>query len=604
MSGAASITPVWQQVKPTDVSNYLEGMDRAYTNQQQAIKDQIKVFDTALANAQQHKMNEVQQAVNALSLDQYNSPDAKVKFEEVIASVGKGIGGFDAANQLILDSVWDKRGDTLRDRETGKLNLESLGLAVGDKRDADTTTNFGQTRAAMRAEIDRVKKLPQSPERDALLGQLELGLADYETAFKTSHPDLWIRGDNATLSATTSQREAQVAASDTDNKFYDSMANGLYPQFSAYAEARKEVQDHYKDIDGIKDEKEKAAKIAERDAALAKVSTQFKDVDAWLKDPRMMASLNKRWQQELDAAANDALKREEILAKINALNVGAQADLTRAGAAVTTAEANAAKAANEILQDGKAATDKANKEAIEVNKATYMASAKASGLDAKRLEAMMGSDGKLNNTNAVTELNSLGKKFQASYDRGAPAAATNFASWASTPSGKFYATMYNQRAKEYGSDFTEAFSTLSYGLEDTEKTLLYIGMATAPSETVQLTFDRFYRSGTTRTNAVTSLIKKGREYWRKNYMTEATEEMSQYIEWVATQQGMTAQDWLKSNRANLKHALPFQSSSQIAAQISGGSTDNWNKIPNTNKKNPPVDKSKALSVGAAMGITL
>lgn len=594
----------WQPVQASDASRLLAVSQEATEAYDKAVKDQIKVFDTMFNNAQQHKMNEVQQAVNAFSLEDYNAPDARAKFDEIVANASQGIGGLNAANQLVMDSVWDKRGDTLVNRETDKLNLESLGLAVGDKRDADTITNFGQTRAAMRAEIDRVNKLPQSPERDALLGQLELSLADYETAFKTSHPDLWIRGDNATVNATTSQREAKVAAVDTENKLYDSMVNGMYPQFSAYAEAHKEVLDRYGDVDSISDAKEKATKTAERDAALAKVSTQFKDVDTWLKDPRMMASLNKRWQQELDAAANDALKREEILAKINATYIGAQADLTRAGAAVTTAEANAARAANEIIQDGVDASNKQAEQAAEFTKETLKASAKTYNIPDSRVKAILGKDGKINNAAAVTELNRLGGIFQEEYNLGAPKASTDFARWVTSNSATYYRKEFEARTKA-NPELKNRFDVVTKNMSQRDKTLLYIGMATQPMEEVEKIIPVWYRTGSVATNTAKNLINIGSKTFRERYMADATSIMSRHIEWVATSQGMTSQDWLKANRANLGKALAFQSSTTIADQIGSSGTDNWNKIPNTNniKKNPPVDKGEALSVGAAMGIT-
>lgn len=123
MSGIASITPVWQQVRPTDVSRYIDGMADTYDKQNQVIKDQIKVFDTALANAQQAKMNEVQEAINALSIDDYNSPTAKANIDDVIAKIGDGIGGFNANNVKSLNEYWDKRGDVLVDKAVAQFNL-------------------------------------------------------------------------------------------------------------------------------------------------------------------------------------------------------------------------------------------------------------------------------------------------------------------------------------------------------------------------------------------------------------------------------------------------------------------------------------------------
>ena len=113
----------WQPVQASDSSRLLAASQEAAEAYNKAIKDQIKVFDTMFNNAQQHKMNEVQQALNAFSLEDYNAPDARAKFDKIAANATKEIGGFNADNQLTMDTIWDKRGDVLTDRATAQFNL-------------------------------------------------------------------------------------------------------------------------------------------------------------------------------------------------------------------------------------------------------------------------------------------------------------------------------------------------------------------------------------------------------------------------------------------------------------------------------------------------
>lgn len=113
----------WQPVQASDSSRLLAASQEATDAYSKAIKDQIKVFDTMFNNAQQHKMNEVQQAMNALSLEEYTAPDARAKFDESIANAFKAIGGINAANRLTLDAVWDGRGNVLSKRALDQYNL-------------------------------------------------------------------------------------------------------------------------------------------------------------------------------------------------------------------------------------------------------------------------------------------------------------------------------------------------------------------------------------------------------------------------------------------------------------------------------------------------
>ena len=130
----------WQPVEASDSSKLLAASQEATDAYNKAIKDQIKVFDTMFNNAQQHKMNEVQQAVNALTLEQYNAPDARAKFDESITNAFKDIGGINAANQLTMDTVWDGLDKVLIDKGLNQFDYDKkASTECTDVRAFDTT---------------------------------------------------------------------------------------------------------------------------------------------------------------------------------------------------------------------------------------------------------------------------------------------------------------------------------------------------------------------------------------------------------------------------------------------------------------------------------
>lgn len=181
----------WQPVQASDASRLLAVSQEATEAYDKAVKDQIKVFDTMFNNAQQHKMNEVQQAVNAFSLEDYNAPDARAKFDEIVANASQGIGGLNAANQLTMDTIWDKRGDVLSDRATAQFNLneaERKDTAAKDKEFIDDAVGKFATAGALvqQAKTDEERATYSGQQRQILEDVLSRG-DEYYTQFQTAY---------------------------------------------------------------------------------------------------------------------------------------------------------------------------------------------------------------------------------------------------------------------------------------------------------------------------------------------------------------------------------------------------------------------------------
>lgn len=181
----------WQPVQASDSSKLLAASQEATEAYDKAIKDQIKVFDTMFNNAQQHKMNEVQQALNAFSLEDYNAPDARAKFDEIVANASKEIGGFNAANQLTMDTIWDKRGDVLSDRATAQFNLneaERKDTAAKDKEFIDDAVGKFATAGVLaeQAKTDEERSSYLNQQQEVLADILSKG-TEFYTKFQTAY---------------------------------------------------------------------------------------------------------------------------------------------------------------------------------------------------------------------------------------------------------------------------------------------------------------------------------------------------------------------------------------------------------------------------------
>ena len=593
----------WQAVEASDPSKILTASQKAAEAYNQAIKDQIKVADTMFNNAQQHKMNEVQQAMDALSLEEYNAPDARAKFDELIANKTQEIGGFNAANQLTLDTIWDKRGDTLVDRNRNALNLESQEYKVGGERDNRIITDYGNTVAAMELKIAEVAKLPVSEQRDTLLSSLQTERDNYVSTFEQTYPHLAIGGKTTAHTASNDLLKSKVTGVENENSYYDAMVTGIYPQFSAYVEARKEVGDRYAGVNDIEDPKEKANKIAERDSALNKVDSEFSDISEGLKDPRMLAALNKKLKQDLNDAATNELEREKRLAEINALDVGAQATATNAQANMLGAQADTAEVAAGI-QNGASDREEAQKnQAAETNKAVVIASAKNVGLSENFANEVLGTDGRIDNNKAVAAVNTIGKALTEEYNLGAPKGANEHMSWRTSKGAQPYVTDFEDKVA-LNPYLKTAFDELSKNLSGVDKTLLYMGIATMPIYEVELINPNGFRSGTTREKAATNLITQARKSWKASYMLGATSVASKRIDWVASQQGMDSATWLSANKKNLNHIGLFQSPNLISAQLSPPSVDNWSRTPPpppSNKKGSTKETGKTAQSRVTQG---
>lgn len=268
----------WQPVQASDPSRLLAASQEAVEAYNKAIKDQIKVFDTMFNNAQQHKMNEVQQAVNAFSLDDYNAPDARAKFDEIVANASKEIGGFNAANQLTMDTIWDNRGKTLIDKGIDQLNYnKSARTEATDVRqyDAESTANVVYTLSAM------LSDLPTDSEE---YKNISTQIQDILGKFTSKHPD-GVELLNAALDKIDSDRLAREQ--DRVNKLVDLDA----PVYFDYIGKAAELSARRAQAESLQGDERTIAlnKIALDEAALQK--RYGADFIKSLQDPRVLARM-------------------------------------------------------------------------------------------------------------------------------------------------------------------------------------------------------------------------------------------------------------------------------------------------------------------------
>lgn len=306
----------WQPVQASDSSKLLTASQEATEAYDKAIKDQIKVFDNMFNNAQQHKMNEVQQALNAFSLEDYNAPDARAKFDEIVANASKEIGGFNAANQLTMDTIWDKRGKTLIDKGIDQFNYnKSARTEAIDVRqfDAENTANVVSTLRDM---------LPSLPADSEEYKNVSTQIENIIGTFTSKHPD-GVELLNVTLDKIDSDRLAREQ--DHVNKLVDLNA----PVYFDYIGKAGELGARRAQAESLQGDERTTAlnKIALDEAALkGHYGTDFTNS---LQDPRVLARMEQYTYDMLSKRQISEAQYQKTIADIEnakkALEIKAQA---------------------------------------------------------------------------------------------------------------------------------------------------------------------------------------------------------------------------------------------------------------------------------------
>lgn len=401
----------WQPVQASDSSKLLAASQEATEAYDKAIKDQIKVFDTMFNNAQQHKMNEVQQALNAFSLEDYNAPDARAKFDEIVANASKEIGGFNAANQLTMDTIWDKRGKTLIDKGIDQFNYnKSARTEATDVRqyDATNTANVVSTLRDM---------LPDLPTDSEEYKNVSTQIEDIIGKFTSKHPD-GVELLNATLDKIDSDNLAREQ--DRVNKLVDLNA----PVYFDYIGKASEFSARRAQAESLQGDKRTTAlnKIDLDEAALQK--HYGADFTKSLQDPRVLARMEQYAYDMLTKRQISEAQYQKTIADIEnskkALEIKAQAVAVQAQDVAnrfTLGTESNALALSEIQNGGggssgrsssevKAATDR------NVGRLTSM------GVSKDLASSFIGEDGEVNPSKVLASVLNQANRYQTKENNG------------------------------------------------------------------------------------------------------------------------------------------------------------------------------------------
>ena len=268
----------WQPVEASDSSKLLAASQEATDAYNKAIKDQIKVFDTMFNNAQQHKMNEVQQAVNALTLEQYNAPDARAKFDESITNAFKDIGGINAANQLTMDTVWDGRDKVLIDKGLNQFDYDKKARTEYTDVRAFDTTNTANVLSTLEGMLPNLT--PDSEEHKNVSAQIKNITEQFAAKYPDGVVDLGAELDKIETNAATRKQEQVKSLVDLNAPVYFDYLSKVSVLSGRRTEAEK--------LQG--DEKVKALNEISLDEAALK-NSYGSDLPQAMKDPYILAGM-------------------------------------------------------------------------------------------------------------------------------------------------------------------------------------------------------------------------------------------------------------------------------------------------------------------------
>lgn len=405
----------WQPVEAHDPSKLLAASQEAANAFNQAFKDQTKVLDTMFTHAQQHKMNQVQEAINALTLDGYTTPNARANLDDSIANISKDIGGFNAANLNTMNTVWDKRGDTLVDRAMNMFGYQDAKTKDKTRELNEAVSTAGNTIYAMQNALSEYAQ--GTPEHTAMSQQI----MDAMDRFGTNYPQGVDALNNhlATLADKDAKRYWEEVTRDATHNA---------PAYFNYLNQAARLNERRVQIDKLQgDEKTKALDALAIDQK-ALLSFYGEDMTKALQNPHILARLQQSAEERMLKQQMTQADYQKTLASIEKT----KNDMSVANRAAAVAEQNAATNATEVGQDFILGQDR---NAIEAAKVQSRGSASdgsnrtpdqiktAINKNVQRLQALsvskelahsfIGDDGEINPSKVVASVISQANSFQA-----------------------------------------------------------------------------------------------------------------------------------------------------------------------------------------------
>lgn len=336
-----STAPKWTNVEAIDATDVINSAYKNAELQNKAFKQLTEAGADVFKYAQQHKLNEVEQEINAMGLDQFQTADKAALIDGLITKYGTDIGGFDAANVNSINKYVDGRDTTLI-----KDALDSFDY---DSKSRKNTTEAMQHDADNTADVihnlsNTAGLLPDGhPDKDKIYQQI----GTLTEQFMDKHPSGSVALNRSLQSISDGDKKAKTEELRLDNAYADEAVKSYGPAYTSYLTQSSAIKDREAKANKLEDPK--ARKQARDDIAFDKAtltSHYGSEMIESLKNPLILARLEqaahndfhtKRMNEVEYQAAISAIKNAQKELEIRKYGIDVSAQTASEGHAVQLA---------------------------------------------------------------------------------------------------------------------------------------------------------------------------------------------------------------------------------------------------------------------------
>lgn len=315
-----STAPKWTNVEAIDATDVINSAYKNAELQNKAFDKLASAGADVFTYAQQHKLNEVEKEINAMTLDQFQTTDKAALIDDLITKYGTDIGGFDAANINSINKYVDGRDTTLIKDELDTFDHASKSrknITEAMKFDADNIADVihNLTKTA--------SLLPEGhPDKDKAYQQIETLTEQFIDKYPSGSTFL----NRSLQSIKDADKKAKTESVRLDNAYADEVVKlygSAYINYLTQISAIKAKEAKANKLEDSEAKKQALADIAFDKAALT--SHYGSEMIESLKNPLILARLeqvahndfhSKRMNEVEYEAAISAIKNAEEELKI------------------------------------------------------------------------------------------------------------------------------------------------------------------------------------------------------------------------------------------------------------------------------------------------
>lgn len=325
-----STAPKWTNVEAIDATDVINSAYKNAELQNKAFKQLTEAGADVFKYAQQHKLNEVEQEINAMNLDQFQTADKATLIDDLITKYGTDIGGFDAANINSINKYVDGRDTTLI-----KDALDSFDY---DSKSRKNTTEAMQYDADNTADVihnlsNTAGLLPDGhPDKDKIYQQIETLTEQFIDKYPSGSTFL----NRSLQSIKDGDKEAKTKKLRLDNAYADEAVKSYGPAYISYLTQSSAIKDREAKANKLEDPKARKQALADIAFDKAALTSHYgSEMIESLKNPLILARLEQNAYNDFHAkrmneveykAAISAIKnaKRELDIKEYSINVSAQ----------------------------------------------------------------------------------------------------------------------------------------------------------------------------------------------------------------------------------------------------------------------------------------